>query len=105
MRRLCLTLMTRRPGINRKKIIAADVLAKDMSKDTTGGAVKWYSPKSMPPHNGKCKTAGGKYDCTGGTVTLTDGTKKSSKAPGFHKHMTFVNVSGVKQWNFRFYKL
>jgi len=85
--------------------LAAKVLSKNMSDDTTSDAIKWYSPKSMPPHSGKCKTDGGDRDCTGGTVSLTDGSNKSSKAPGFHNHMTFVNVPGVNQWNFRFYKL
>lgn len=96
---------TKKTGKKAEKTIATDVLQQDISQDPTSGAIKWYSPRSMPPHNGKCKTDGGIFNCTGGTVTLTDGSKKSSKAPGFHTHMTFVNVAGVKQWNFRFYKL
>jgi hypothetical protein len=89
------------------KKFASDVLVQDMSMDPTSGTIKWYSPRSMPPHNkkAKCKSDGGTFDCSGGTVTLTDGTKKSSKAPGFAKHMTFVDVPGVTQFNFRFYKL
>lgn len=89
------------PGTDADIAMAKDILGKDASKDTTKGAIKWYSPQSMPPHNSNCSAS----DCTGGTVELTDEPGKSSKAPGFHKHMTFVPLAGVRQWYFRFYKL
>lgn len=86
---------------------AHEILGKPMSDDVTGGAFKWYSPRSMPPLNKKtkCSDAGGTADCSGGTVTTTDGSNVTSKAPGFHRTMTFVDISGVRQNFFRFYKL
>ena len=87
--------------------MAKAILSQDMSKETAGGAIKWYSPRSMPPNHPKtkCKKDGGKASCGAGIVALASDPKKSSYAPKFHDHMTYVNVAGVKEWNFRFYKL
>ena len=94
---------------------AQDILRRPMSDDKAGGAIKWYSPRAMPPNNknASCKEGEGKakkMDCSGGKVTLTDKSNPAGKndysyAPAFHKNMTFVDIAGVRQWNFRFYKL
>jgi hypothetical protein len=84
--------------------LAHTILASDISSDVTSGAIKWYSPKSMPPNFGKCNTEGGMADCSGGRVDLKK-PGKWSYAPGFHKTMTYAEVAGVEEWNFRFYKL
>ena len=93
-----------RAGGDQEKGIARDVLSKPMSEDITSGAIKWYSPRSMPPNTGKCKTEGGDRDCTGGRVDMGEGDRWSY-APGFHTHMTYVRIAGVNEWNFRFYRL
>ena len=94
--------------------VARDLLGRPMSDDKAGGAVKWYSPRSMPPNNknASCKSKPGrtKMDCNGGEVKITDasnpaGSNDYSYAPAFHNNMTFVPVTGTKQWRFRFYKL
>jgi hypothetical protein len=102
-----------RAGGDPEKNIARDVLSKDMSEDITSGAIKWYSPRAMPPNKGNCKPEPGKpartpspgdRDCMGGRVDIGEGGQWSY-APGFHNNMTYVQIAGVNEWNFRFYKL
>ncbi|WP_308367764.1 MULTISPECIES: DUF4157 domain-containing protein [unclassified Microbulbifer] len=83
--------------------IAQEVLAVDMGHDTTNGAIKWFSPRSMPSEGGSCSG----YDCGGGLITVTDdsGTNHRKFAPTFHRHMDNVSVGGARDWYVRFYKL
>ncbi len=88
---------------NAIKTIAEDILKKKMSSDITSGAIKWFSPSKMPKKRESCKG----YDCSGGLVTITDnqGNKQEVYAPGFHKDMTYVPLTSVREWYLRLYKL
>lgn len=79
------------------------VLSLDMGHDTTDGAIKWFSPMSMPSQGESCAN----HDCGGGTISVADnsGTVHQKYAPTFHQHMTYVTVTGVREWHARFYKL
>ena len=85
------------------KNIAEDILKKNMSNDITNGAIKWFSPRKMPKKGESCKN----YDCSGGLITVTDnqGNKQNVYAPGFHKTMTDVPLSSVREWFLRLYRL
>ncbi|WP_281556869.1 DUF4157 domain-containing protein [Thalassomonas sp. RHCl1] len=89
--------------------IAETVLKQNMTADTVSGAIKWYSPRSMPKkgEEAKCKPpkGTGKFSCGGGTIRVKDtaGTEHDVYAPKFHKHMTYVSVG--REWYVRFYKL
>lgn len=93
--------VTKTPGAA-ETTLAETILGAGISADISSGAIKWYSPKSMPPQKGDCKT---NRECGGGKVTLTSDKKRWSYAPSFHKHMSFVAIPGVREWYFRFYKL
>jgi hypothetical protein len=86
-----------------EKVIAELVLEKSMSADITSGAIKWFSPRSMPKKGESCA---GK-DCRGGLITVTDDAGKSQEvyAPSWHLTMTHVAIPGVRDWLVRFYAL
>ncbi|HSS96598.1 MAG TPA: hypothetical protein VLK33_06205, partial [Terriglobales bacterium] len=79
------------------------ILKKPMSDDPTGGAIKWYSPRSMPKDGDSCKGV----DCDGGLITETNDAGKTVKAyaPSFHKTMKAAAVTGARNWYLRLYKL
>lgn len=83
--------------------LAQEVLSVDMGHDTTSGAIKWFSPKSMPSEGESCSG----FDCGGGLITVNDtgGTAHRKYAPTFHRHMSYVAIAGVREWYARFYKL
>ena len=83
--------------------LAQEVLSVDMGHDTSGGAIKWFSPQSMPSDGQSCTG----FDCGGGLITVTDtsGTNHRKYAPTFHNDMTFVPLAGVRDWFLRLYKL
>jgi uncharacterized protein DUF4157 len=85
------------------KTIAEEILKKPMSDDITGGAVKWFSPRSMPKKGDSCAD----MDCKGGLITVTDdaGKAREAYAPGWHKTMGYVTPTGVREWYLRLYKL
>lgn len=74
-----------------------------MSSDTTSGAIKWSSPRSMPREGISCKGV----DCGGGLIEVNDDSGATQKvyAPSWHKTMTYVSVSGARKWYMRFYHL
>jgi hypothetical protein len=96
---------TNRTPTDADRTLAESILSQDLANDPTSGAIKWYSPRSMPPNRGRCRTDGGDGDCGGGLVTLASDPQRSSYAPTFHTYMTYVTVPGVREWNFRFYRL
>ena len=85
--------------------MAEEILKKPMSDadNKTQGTIKWFSPRSQPEP----------ADCTKGEtgcaeiVTFKDdtGTDQKRWAPGFHRTMTYVSITGVLPWWVRFYKL
>lgn len=78
--------------------------AKNMSGDTSGGAIKWFSPQSMPPRAGTC--AGN--DCRGGLreeLNTDTGKKEKVFFPSFSTTMTHRPVTGARNWYVRFYAL
>ena len=83
------------------KAIAVKVLKKSMSSDSTDGAIKWFSPRSMPQKGESCKG----YDCSGGLIKVVDTKKVTHEvyAPGFHESMTYVPLG--RAWYLRLYKL
>jgi hypothetical protein len=83
--------------------IAEEILGLPMSSDTTGGAIKWFSPRSMPKEGESCQGV----DCDGGLISVKDASDKIQKvyAPAWHKTMTYVSVSGAREWYMRFYRL
>jgi Domain of unknown function (DUF4157) len=85
------------------KAIAEEILGLPMSSDTTGGAIKWFSPRSMPKKGESCQGV----DCRGGLISVRNESDKIQKvyAPAWHKSMTYVSVSGVREWYMRFYRL
>ncbi|MDQ3151326.1 MAG: hypothetical protein M3R63_06295, partial [Actinomycetota bacterium] len=77
---------------------------KNMSGDTSGGAIKWFSPRSMPPQVGTCAD----NDCKGGLHEELDtdtGKKKNVFFPSFSTTMTHRPVAGARNWYVRFYAL
>ena len=97
-----------------EQTMARTVLGAALSTDPTSGAIKWYSPISMPPNHGTCgrgtrtgvcAAGSGRAECSGGRVVIAGTPARASCAPAFHTHMTFVAVPGVRQWYFRFYRL
>lgn len=85
------------------KTIAEEILKKPMSDDIASGAIKWFSPRSMPKKGESCV----KKDCGGGLVSFTDDAGKASDVftPSWHKTMTHVAIAGVRDWYLRVYKL
>jgi hypothetical protein len=85
------------------RTMAEDILKKPMSGDTSGGAIKWFSPRSMP---GKGESCSGK-DCGGGLITVNNAAGKAVQvyAPTWHKTMTHVAIAGARDWYVRFYRL
>lgn len=83
--------------------LAQEVLSVDMGHDTSGGAIKWFSPRSMPSEGQSCDG----YDCGGGVITIADdaGVNRRIYAPSFHRSMTYAPVAGVRGWYVRFYRL
>jgi hypothetical protein len=83
--------------------LAEEILKKPMSDDITGGAIKWFSPNAQPPEGKPCRGEG----CGGGVDTFTDtsGTPRRMHTPAFHRHMTYVSITGIHEWRVRFYKL
>ncbi len=83
--------------------LAQEVLSVDMGHDTTSGAIKWFSPQSMPSEGESCSG----YDCGGGLITVNDtgGTAHRKFAPTFHLDMRHIAIAGVREWYVRFYKL
>ncbi len=92
-----------KPANTTIKKIATEILKKPMSNDFTKGAIKWFSPNAQPKEEEKCSGSG----CDGGLDTFTDeaGNKKRVHTPMFHKEMTFVPISGIREWRVRFYRL
>jgi hypothetical protein len=91
------------PATGKSRTIAEEILKKPMSDDITGGAIKWYSPRSMPKKGDSCAST----DCRGGLFPETDPSGKTVQvyAPSFRKTMTAVTVPGVSDWILRLYKL
>lgn len=85
------------------KTLADEILKKPMSDDTTGGAIKWYSPKGMFEK----ENAGEQVNCRGGRTTETDkeGKTHSVCSPDWRKTMTKVTVAGARDWFIKMYKL
>ena len=85
--------------------IAKNILQQPISKDTTSGALKWFSPKRMAPSKVDAETKG--HDCGGGVQDVVDDTGKTVKRcfPSFSGSMTKVAVTGVSEWILKIYKL
>lgn len=83
--------------------LAQEVLSVDMRNDTGGGAIKWFSPRSMPSEGESCA----RFDCRGGLITVADpaGINRRKFAPAFHRDMTYVAVTAARDWFVRFYRL
>lgn len=90
-------------GTAAAKTTAETILKKPMADDTTSGAIKWFSPRSMPAAGDSCKG----YDCGGGLITVTNnaGVKVKHYAPSWHATMTYKVVAGTREWYVRFYTL
>jgi hypothetical protein len=85
--------------------MAEEILKKPMTDgdNKTQGTIKWFSPWSQPVED-DCKK--GKEGCDE-VVTFKDvaGVNQKRWAPGFHRTMTYVPITGVRPWYARFYKL
>jgi peptidoglycan hydrolase-like protein with peptidoglycan-binding domain len=94
------------PAGSDEQNIAKDVLNKPMSDDTTGGSIKWFSPKEMPKKGEESKCSAG-IDCRGGLIQVNDTANNTRDvyAPSWHKTMTFVAAAGTREWLVRFYRL
>ncbi|MFN8493030.1 MAG: hypothetical protein U0350_35835 [Caldilineaceae bacterium] len=89
---------------DQSKKIAEKILKAAISEDITNGAIKWFSPRSMPKAGENVKG----YEISGGLILVTDNSGKPRKvyAPGFHKTMTYIGgITQVREWFVRFYKL
>jgi hypothetical protein len=85
-----------------KRILAA----KTMAGDTTSGAIKWFSPRSMPPRPGAGSCDGN--DCRGGLheeLNTDTGKKEKVFFPSFATTMTHHPATGTRNWYLRLYAL
>ncbi|MCG8418541.1 MAG: DUF4157 domain-containing protein [Proteobacteria bacterium] len=91
-------------GTGAAKATAKTILKKPMADDTTSGAIKWFSPRSMPAKGDSCDKDD---DCRGGLITVTNdaGVKVEHYAPSWHLTMTYKAVPGTREWYVRFYAL
>jgi hypothetical protein len=89
------------------RAIADAVLRQPMSHDTTSGAIRWFSPRSMPKRGerARCTGHGGSIDCAGGLITVTDAsdTPRAVYAPSWTGYHTYHSVTGVRDWFLRLY--
>lgn len=75
-----------------------------MAGDITKGAIKWFSPRSMPKESeaAKCSppVGTGNAACGGGLIKVTDhgGKRRNVYAPGYVKGMGYVPLTGVRDW-------
>lgn len=91
------------PATPQIRAIAEEILKKPISDDTTGGAIKWFSPRSMPKAGDSCA----KFNCGGGLTDMTDdaGNKVKVYTPDFHKSMKYIPIASVREWFLRVYAL